>query len=65
MAPNMVRQAVGRSPEGFTPQKRVERFSQNQWEYWEYYEHIDQLTKQLGKLSNMNLEVFRHDKEER
>lgn len=32
---------------------------------WNYYESVRHLTKQLGRLSNMNMEVFNNDKEER
>lgn len=62
MAPDMARQAAEHSPKESLHQKRIEYFSPK---HWEYYEHIDQLTKQLNKLSNLNLEVFRYDKEER
>lgn len=32
---------------------------------WEYYERIDHFTKQLNRLTNLNMEVFQNDKEKR
>ena len=32
---------------------------------WDYYETVNYLTEQLGRLSNINMEVFKNDKKER
>lgn len=32
---------------------------------WSYYETVNYLTEQLGRLSNINMEVFKNDKKER
>lgn len=32
---------------------------------WSYYESVNYLTKQLGRLSNIQVEVFKNDKEEK
>ena len=29
---------------------------------WDYYETVNYLTEQLGRLSNINMEVFKNDK---
>lgn len=32
---------------------------------WKYYDTVNYFTEQLGRLSNINMEVFKNDKEER